>query len=386
MRYGSLVVRTQQPKPASTSLSLTSASSNPSGIDVLASDDELEVIDVDSFEFEDTLQSPKASATICKEYTLIFRDGQSPHGSYPFALHGQLELPWDYTVRNGQMTLFARSCPGLLKNDGIDSCRMCQNLLKNKMLEGILTRLKEGANENVPFAYHGFCGLMEMLHRKNRQIDFYRLRGLNQARKLLSRTTTLSDQKRLLMAIASGKVNRVDRLISIGLAQKKGVRGLLEAYTDAGAGVYQPKNYTEEEDLKNILIWRLSGNRVAQINHRANGAPSVTYLRTRSTVPPLIPSPAQPTIEQVQKNLEATIGGVLDVLHNGVQTGGVVHAVLMFDELATEKRIRWDPKTNFFLGICRETSTEFVNEGDMEELFRNLDDGVVHYAAEVRTF
>ena len=27
--------------------------------------------------------------------------------------------------------------------------------------------------------------------------------------------------------------------------------------------------------------------------------------------------------------------------------------VLMFDELATEKRIRWDPKTNCFLGLCR---------------------------------
>ena len=68
------------------------------------------------------------------------------------------------------------------------------------------------------------------------------------------------------MAIASGKVNRVDRLLSIGMAQKK------EAYMDAGAGVYRPRGYTEEEDMKNILIWRLSGNCVAQINHRANGA------------------------------------------------------------------------------------------------------------------
>ena len=76
------------------------------------------------------------------------------------------------------------------------------------MLEGILTCLKEGANENVSFAYHGFRALIEMLHQKNCQIDFYRLRGLNQARNLLSRMTTLSDQKQLLMAIASGKVNR----------------------------------------------------------------------------------------------------------------------------------------------------------------------------------
>jgi hypothetical protein len=255
-------------EPVTTDPPPTSTLSNLPGIDVL--DGEIEVIDVDSFEFEDTLQllqGPKTSANICKGYTLIFPDGQSPHDSYPFALHSHLELPWNYTVRNGQMTLFARSCPGLLKKDGIDSCRACQNLLKNKMLEGILTCLEEGANENASFAYHGFHALIEMLHRKNRQIEFYPLRGLNQARKLLSRTTALSEQKRLLMTIASGKVNRVDRLIAIGLGQKKGIRGLLESYMNAGAGVYQPKGYTEEEDMKNILIWRLSGNRVPHINH-----------------------------------------------------------------------------------------------------------------------
>jgi len=165
------------------------------------------------------------------------------------------------------MTLFARSCSGLVKEDGNNSCRACQNLLANKTLEGIITCLEEGVDENASFAYHGFQCLIEMLHCKNRWIEFHRLRGLNQARKLLSRTTALSDQKRLLLAVASGKVTRVDCLITIGLAQKKGIRGLLEAYLKAGMGVYKPRGYTEEEDMKNILIWRLSGNRVLQINH-----------------------------------------------------------------------------------------------------------------------
>jgi hypothetical protein len=206
---------------------------------------DVEVINVDTFEFEDTLRQPKTSVYLCKGYALAFPDGQSPHDSYPFALHSQLELPWDYSVRNGRMALFARSCTRSV-NDGINSCRVCQNLFKNKTLEGILTRLEEGVNENLAFSYHSFRGLIEMLHRKNCQIEFYRLRGLNQARKLLSRTTALSDQKRLLMAIASGKVNRVDRLIAIGLAQKKGVRGLLQAYLKAGTGVYKPRSFTEE--------------------------------------------------------------------------------------------------------------------------------------------
>ena len=61
----------------------------------------------------------------------------------------------------------------------------------------------------------------------------------------------------------------------------------------------------------------------------------------------------------------------------------------MFDEVAAEKRIRWDLKTNFFLGVCREhaekTSMEFINENDMEEVFRCLNEGEIHYAGEVRT-
>ena len=55
-------------------------------------------------------------------------------------------------------------------------------------------------------------------------------------------------------------------------------------------------------------------------------------------------------------------------------------------ETSEEKTDR--KKTNYFLGICREhahnTATEFTNEGDMEELFQTLDDGV-HHAGEVRT-
>jgi hypothetical protein len=343
-------------------------------------------IDVDSFELglESVLKATTLSNN-CKGHILIFPDGKSPHTCYPFALHDTIILPWDYMTQNSIMTLFSWSCMG--KPEGsFESCRACRNLAKTDILQGIVDRIQDGVHETVGFAYHGFGGLCDLLRRKNRQIDFHRFRSLNQARKLLSKATALSDQKRLLMAVASGKVNRVDRVLSMGLRQKKGVRGLLAVYFAAADGIYAPKTFTEEEDMKAILTWRLGGNRLAQINHNANGAQSIAYLRSRSTVPPIIPSHAQPTIEQVQKNVEATLEGVLDEIH-GRMSRTVLHTVLMFDELATEKRIRWDPKTNHFLGVCREhahvTSMEFVNEGDMEELFRLIDAEKLHYAGEV---
>jgi hypothetical protein len=352
---------------------------------LLISSTAVDVIDVDQFAFKDTVLEKILSGGICEGYKLDFPDGKSAYACYPFALHDVLVLPWDFKVKNGVMTLFARSCSGKVKA-GATSCIACQHLVRNVYLEGIITRIKEGVHENTPFAYFGFSGLLELLRRKTRQIEFYRLRGLNQARKLLSKATALTLRKRLLMAIASGKVNRVDQLIDIALRQKKGVRAILAAYRAAGEGVYKPKSFTEEEDMKALLMWKLSGNRVAEINHRANDGPSVSYLRAHSTVPTLIHSPGQPTINEVQKNVEATFTGVLDVMHELK----VIHAVVMFDEIAAEKRIHWDLKSNHFLGVCREhankTSMEFINEGDMDKLFKKLDDGEVHYAAEVRTF
>ena len=348
--------------------------------------DEAVIIDVDAFKYDDIPKRPKTSAGVCEGYTMAFLDGKSPHTMYPFALHDTIILPWDYALKNGVMKLFARNCRGSSEGSNT-ACYPCQQLVQNERLENILRRMEEGIHENTGFAYHGFSSLQEMLRRKNQSIEFYRLRGLNQARKLLAKATALSDQKRLLMAVASGKVSRVDRLISIGLRQKKGPRGLLASYIAAAEGYYNPKSFTEEEDMKALLLWKLGGNRVAEINHRANNAPSISYLRTRSTVPQIVPSHEQPTVAQIGVNVEATFDGVLEVIH-GQNRSKWVHTVLMFDELATEKRIRWDPKTNRFLGLCREhahnTATEFINADDMEELFRKLDDGSVHHAGEVR--
>jgi hypothetical protein len=58
-------------------------------------------------------------------------------------------------------------------------------------------------------------------------------------------------------------------------------------------------------------------------------------------------------IQEVQTNVDAMLHSVLDVVHSHVKMK-VLHMVLMFDEIATEKHICWDPKTNYFLGVCRQ--------------------------------
>ncbi|KAJ7932254.1 hypothetical protein B0H13DRAFT_1593515, partial [Mycena leptocephala] len=171
---------------------------------------------------------------------------------------------------------------------------------------------------------------------------------LNTARKILVHARSLSDYKRLVRVIGSGVAQNVDRLVRVALRQKRGIRAILRLHDDAARGVYHPKDYTEEDDLRGVLIWKMGGNRLTDLAHRSLGLPSRTTLRSRLTVPPITPSPGIPQVSEVAQNVEACFAGITDVL----ATKKVVHQILMFDELATEKRVRWHDKTNTFIGVC----------------------------------
>lgn len=49
----------------------------------------------------------------CEGYTVQLSSAQSPHSTYPFALHDRFSLPWNYAIWNGVLILFSRACRGL---------------------------------------------------------------------------------------------------------------------------------------------------------------------------------------------------------------------------------------------------------------------------------
>jgi len=112
-----------------------------------------------------------------------------------------------------------------------------------------------GVHENAMFAYHNFNGLMKILDRKSKKLEFSHIWGLNQARKLLVKAGELSEYKRFALATSSGKVDRVERVIVQGfkLTQKKGIRGITASLEIAAQGIYLQKNFAEEEAMRALL-------------------------------------------------------------------------------------------------------------------------------------
>ncbi|KAJ7306878.1 hypothetical protein DFH08DRAFT_944693 [Mycena albidolilacea] len=352
------------------------------------------IIDLDAMDVDTDLPSetPVIDATPasrrpkklppCGGYIFPFKADQTASSDYPFRLHDTSSPPWEYSGNNdGVLTLRSINCVKLCK-EGRSNCRACADLPKHPTLQGILQRAEEGIPESANYAFNPISGLIEHLRRKNGQIKQLRMRGFNAVKRIAAQTRSLTDHKRFVRAIGSRKVENVDRLVRVQLGRKQGIRGLLSTYDEAAKGVYQPKSFTEEEDLRGVLLWKLAGNRVADFAHRALGLPSRTTLRKRTTVPPIVPSPGRPQVSEVADNVKACFEGIADVL----AAKKPKHAVLMFDEIATERRIRWDPRTNNFLGVCREhankASLQFNGEKDLEELFRAKEEGKVHFAGE----
>ncbi len=160
----------------------------------------------------------------------------------------------------------------------------------------------------------------------------------------------MDDYKCLIWQIGHGNYTNIERLICVALKQGRGIQGILEIYESAAQGVYQPKSFTEEEEMLGILFWQLGGIQLAEITHHALNPPGMTTLHGCLTVPQILPSYSQPSMPEIEKNITSCFKGILLILKSLPQS--VVHVVLMFDEIAIEKHIQWDNKTDFFLGTC----------------------------------
>jgi hypothetical protein len=327
-------------------------------------------------------------ARICDGLVIQFDKGINPYLRYPFALHGEKTLPWDVMrLTRGMLVVRALTCTKVCAA-GHHECVSCRNLLDggHGYLPGIVERMNGHVHENTPLAFHGVAGLIETIRRKERQIRALRFTKLNTDRVIARFTSQMDDTKRLHLAIASGKARNVDVLFRAAINHKRTIRKTLERYCDAAAGVYKPRNTSEEAIMQGLLIWRVGGVRVAQFAHLALGLPSISVLRRESTILPIMPSPDFPTLSEIERNMHAVFtDGLLDTLKEGGEK--VLHLVLMLDEIATEKRPRWDDRTNHILGLCREhasrTTTVFENQQVLDDIMGCVKDGSVHYASEV---
>jgi hypothetical protein len=294
-----------------------------------------------------TQQSSNAPAMPCPGYRLRFPPGQQAHTSYPFGLHTLLSLPWDYSTRREGFFLTSHLCAGKAKGNG--PCRACTGLGQSKYTQKIITRYTDGIHKNSPLVYHGIGGLIDIVHQKSSEVDRLHLRRLNDMWKLAGKEGVIEVHKQMLLALSTQHIPWIDHVLHVGFKNGAGIHTMLNLIKKAGEGTYHPKGFDKEEDLQALLFLRLGGAHIADITHRVFGTPSVSTIRSRTTVPQILSSPSFPTHHEVSKNIASMFEGIIDMMR---ASRNLLHGILMFDELVIEKRPRWDDKSNKFLGVC----------------------------------
>ncbi|TFY77572.1 hypothetical protein EWM64_g6442 [Hericium alpestre] len=294
----------------------------------------------------------------CSGYVLTFPQGQNASSSYPFMLHDMRGLPWNYELRNNIFTLRACSCSG--KAVVNNRCTECESLHEHAHLVSIINQIENRVHENAPFMYYGCGALMKLVRHKNTTIDELRLQHLNDACKLVVHAGIIDQHKQMLLVLASTKISRIDHILQAEFNKKLGLHEILD-------------------------LVKLGGDRVANIANHIFGSPAATTVRHRPMISLLLTSPVYPQQEEVAKNVEACF----EVLKNLELLGlaqNLFHGIVIFDEIAAESRLRWDDKSNKFLGLCREhahkTTIEFETNDDLEMVFEDLDCGEVHLTSE----
>jgi hypothetical protein len=327
---------------------------------------------------------------VCVGISLEFPPGKNHHTSYPFSLHNIRTLPWDYHSISDNFFLQSSRCIRWIgtsetpQGEGREACRACKDIRSDDNYSTMMDRINDGVHPNSTLDYQPIGGLIELVRRKTDQIEQMRLTKLNDNRKLQTHAVSLADHKQWILAIASGRVERVAALVQAGLKRKVGVKGLITQYERAAVKLYKPKGYTNEDIMRSIVMLRLGGSRVAEFAHRSTFLPSPTTARRNAVVSPLRVSVGKPTILDAEENILSSLGPL-----EGLDTDNcnIKHQVFVLDELAVEKRPRWDDRTNMFLGACREhgdkVPLEFISEKELEIFCDALDNGDIHAACEV---
>jgi hypothetical protein len=320
----------------------------------------------------------------CPGYELVFPKGHNHFGSYPFGLHVTRTLPWSFMITNDTMVLYSDNCTNTPRyNSGSGDplpCSWCRALHNHTIIMGICHQAMDGSHENTPWQYLSFVELIQLLKRKNHQLERLHFTGLNMGRVLAVRNRTISGYKRLAVAISVGDIKRIHSLFWAELRNGAGVFGLLDKTNKASQLVYSPKGYEEADYQRAFLIWKLGGRSAANIAYHTLGVPSIDTARRHISTTPLVTSAGMPTIDEINANL------AIDFEHQEVYGDRIIGMTMPIDEIKLQERLRWDPRTNMILGVCREHGGECVLEfRTMEQanhLVTNLVSERVHMASE----
>ncbi|KJA25111.1 hypothetical protein HYPSUDRAFT_135245 [Hypholoma sublateritium FD-334 SS-4] len=224
--------------------------------------------------------------------------------------------------------------------------------------------------------------MYSLLEKKTEQINVLKLNSLNTLRSIGVRNRHIDAWKRVHMAIMQSNIPRLRELLMVAYRAGSSVVALLEKVKQAAERKYSPKSYDETQYQLGYLLYKIGGRAAADLAYTTLGTPSVDTSKRHISTNPLVSSASFPTRAELLYNLNACYPSAA----RKTTASAIKGMTLQIDEIKIQERLRWDPKSNQILGVCREhggqCSLEFRSMHQADDLLDCLQKNVVHLATE----
>jgi hypothetical protein len=331
---------------------------------------------------------------MCPGYHLKVPNGQTGFDAYPFLLHSKQTIPWTIFTEGEHVFFRSARCTRVSRKskDSQNSklpCSFCSELHDHNIMMGVRHRAENGAHEKTPWAYLGPAHMYAALTKKTAEVRTLKLKALNTLRSLGVPNQHIDAWKRLSIAISQENIPRIRSLLATAHRAGSSVFWIIEKVGKAAQRAYTPRDYEEADYKLGYLMYKIRGRAAADIAHRALGIPSADTSKRHISTFPLISSAKFPTSAELCSNLSLCYPAPSSSPTSTINCSQVIKGMTMqTDEIKLQERLRWDPRTNQILGVCREHSTgrcslDFLSTHQADALLECLKSKTVHLATEV---
>ncbi|KAJ7679989.1 hypothetical protein B0H14DRAFT_3908259 [Mycena olivaceomarginata] len=259
-------------------------------------------------------------------------------------------------------------------------CHECDRLPRRfESLADIATHAEKGTN--YKFLHH--AQMKDLLIERTKENNDLKLASLNTSRQLATFARKMGDYERLIVAIATNDVPRVNTLINTALRNGASVNTITSQIIEAVQGLRSTKGFTEFERDLSLLIYRIGGNSLLYSMNHALGLPSLRTITNSAHFVKITPTLGPISAEELRTNIQKVI---LEphAAANKTKKSGVV---IMMDEVAIEEHADYFPAQNKVGGLCQKHSGSIpLTLNTYKSALTIVDalrDGKVHFAKEM---
>eukprot|EP00899_Mesostigma_viride_P001219 jgi/Mesvir1/11098/Mv26095-RA.1 len=207
------------------------------------------------------------------------------------------------------------------------------------------------ALERVNYKFLSVRQLRERLEELARQRKEWKLADLNVSRRVAFLSKQVDMDQQFMLAIRDNSVPRIRQLVSVALRRGRSVQFIVHQMGQAIKGLYHAKGFASDDKARDLgaLVAATGGGKLLAALNKDGYLPARATLGAHRPILEVWTGKMSDLPGLVRRNVE------LVIINTPLgQTAKDCPWAVSCDEVATDPRLQYDPRTNLFANLCCE--------------------------------